>query len=126
MEEFHSKQSPCVAKDLVYSANKESESIVDAITSSEGILATRDTLNVYGKPGQRKEVISASFPEGVFSLTKTGSDAQLPVLSLEKQTKKGDMEAVGEDSPEYRSAKGALLQIDKMFKTLPKCEIDKD
>lgn len=126
MNEVESKQNLCVAKDVVYSAGKDSETSVDAIVQNEGMLATRSTLKIHNNPAENKEQITASFSGGIFSLTKTGAESSLPNLSLEKQNNKGENLPVAQEDPEYRTIKGKLLQLDNMFKTLPKCEIDKD
>lgn len=126
MDKVQSNNNLCVAKDVVYNAGKNSETSVDAIVQNEGILATRSSLKVHDNPAENKEQITASLSGGIYSLTKGGTESSLPNLSLEKQNNKGENVPVSQEDPAYRTIKGKLLQLDIMFKTLPKCEIDKD
>lgn len=126
MNEVHSKQGLCVAKDLVYNATKHSEISVDAIIQEAGILATRSSLKVHDSKGENKEEITARFAGGIFSLTKSGAENSLPDLSIEKQNNKGELLPVPQGGTEYETIKGKLLHLDQMFNSLPKCELDKD
>lgn len=125
MEKGHSNAALCVARDIEYSAGARSESFLDGIFQGEGLLATRSTLRVKDNAAENKEVISAKLAGETYSLIKSGGDS-LPQMSIEKLDGSGSSSPFAKDNPNYQKVEGQLLQLDKMFKNLPKCEIDKD